>query len=87
MEHNVQQKLRANEGAVVQITSTEGEVLTARVLHVSEKDEDVTIDILSTNQPERYVLMGKSYKEGAWAIPFSFIASIEPNEQRNVSVD
>ena len=80
MEQNFLQKLRAKEGAIVQITSTEGEVLSARLLHISEEAEDVTIDILSTNQPERYEQMGKSYKGGAWAIPFAFIAGIESNE-------
>ena len=65
----------------MRLTSTEGEVLSARVLHVSEEDEDVTIDILSTNQPERYARMGKDYKDRAWAIPFAFIAALAPGDQ------
>jgi hypothetical protein len=77
------EELRAKEGKVVQLTSTEGEVLSARVLHISEEEEDILIDILSTNQPERYERMGKSYKEGAWALPFAFIAGIESGEQSN----
>jgi hypothetical protein len=68
--------LRAFEGKVVRLTSTEGEALLARVLHVSEDDQDVTIEILSTNQPERYIRLGKNYAEGAWAIPFDFIADV-----------
>jgi hypothetical protein len=81
MAQNLLEELRAKEGRVVQLTSTEGEVLSARVLHVSEEEEDVLIDILSTNQPERYERMGKSYKEGAWTIPFAFIAKIESGGQ------
>ncbi|HEY3453038.1 MAG TPA: hypothetical protein VGK64_00440 [Bryobacteraceae bacterium] len=76
MHPDLLSQLRACEGKVVRLTSTEGEILSARVLYVSEEDEDVTIDILSTNQPERYVQMGKKYQESAWAIPFVFIAEI-----------
>ena len=78
MNSDLLKELRASEGKVVWLTSTEGEVLSARVLHVSDEDDDVTIDILSTNQPERYVQMGKNYMDTAWAMPFSFIAAIEP---------
>lgn len=80
MELDMEQKLRENEGKVLRITSTEGEVMSARVLHVSKEYGDVVIDILSTNRPERYEEMGKEYKDGSWAIPFEFIAKIEADE-------
>jgi hypothetical protein len=73
-------QLHAFEGKVVRIKSTEGEIVSARILHVSEENEDVTIDILSTNHPERYLQMGKRYQESAWAIPFAFIAEIGSGE-------
>lgn len=70
-------QLRACEGAVVRLASTEGEILPARVLYVSEEEVDVIVDILSTNQPERCAGLGKKYQESAWAIPFAFTAKVE----------
>ncbi len=62
MHSNFVKELQASEGKVVRLTSTEGEVLSARVLHVSEEDEDVTIDILATNQPEHMKKWGKTIR-------------------------
>jgi len=73
---NLLEELRAKEGSVVHLTSTEGEVLSARVLHVFEENQDMAIDVLSTNQPERYERLGKSHKDGAWVIPLASIATI-----------
>ncbi|MGH9396159.1 MAG: hypothetical protein ACRD18_04840 [Terriglobia bacterium] len=72
------ERLRGFEGQIVRVTSTEGEVMVAKVLSVSEEHLDVVVDVLSTNQPERYERLGKKYTEGAWAIPFEFIASVSP---------
>ncbi|MDQ2834497.1 MAG: hypothetical protein M3Y50_12260 [Acidobacteriota bacterium] len=54
----------------------------AKIADISEEEQDVTLDILLTNQPERYTRMGKNHQEGAWAIPFDFIAEISPEENR-----
>lgn len=82
MESNLLLQLRQYEGKVVRLTSTEGEIMIAKIADVSEEEQDVTLDIFSTNQPERYTRMGKNYHEGAWAIPFDFIAEISPEENR-----
>lgn len=74
------EKLRGVEGKVIRINSTEGEVIVAKVLSVSEEHQDIVVDVLSTNQPERYAKLGKQYTEGAWVIPFEFIESINPEE-------
>ena len=47
------EEFRRFEGAVVRLASTEGEVMTAKVLLVSDEYQDVRVDVLSTNQPER----------------------------------
>jgi hypothetical protein len=70
-------KLRMSEGKVVRLTSTEGEVMTAKVLSVSDESQDVVVDVLSTDQPERYERFGKKHSEGAWAIPFDYISEVE----------
>lgn len=80
MESDLLLQLRQYEGKVVRLTSTEGEIMIAKVADVSEEEQDVTLDILSTNQPERYTRMGKNHQQGAWAIPFDFIADISPEE-------
>ena len=70
------EKLRAFEQKVVHLTSTEGEAMVARVLWVSEEHCDVTVVVLSTNQPERYVRLGRKHTEGAWVIPFEYIKDV-----------
>ena len=73
MSRELLTQLRAYEGKVCIITSTEGEIFSARVLHVSDEEKDVIVDILSTDQPDRYLRMGRRHDEGTWAIPLAFI--------------
>jgi c-di-GMP-binding flagellar brake protein YcgR len=82
VESDLLVQLRKYEGKIVRLTSTEGEIMIAKIADISEEEHDVTLDILSTNQPERYAHMGKNYQDGAWAIPFEFIAAVGPGEDR-----
>ncbi|MDQ1405236.1 MAG: hypothetical protein QOG55_865 [Acidobacteriaceae bacterium] len=80
MKSIIQERLCKYEGKIVHLTSMEGEVITARVLSASDTNQDVVVDVRSTNQPERYERLGKSYNDGAWAIPFEYIQDVEPQE-------
>lgn len=48
-------ELQAFHNRTVSITFRDGEVATARLACSSEDCEDVMVDILGTNRPERYV--------------------------------
>ena len=74
------EEVRRFEGAVVRLTSTEGEVMIARVLSVSDEYQDVLLDVLSTNQPERYERLGKKLNEAGWVIPFEYILEVQPQD-------
>jgi len=41
------------------------------------------LDILSTDQPDRYVKLGKRPEDSSWAIPFAFIAKIDPVDDQS----
>jgi hypothetical protein len=77
MKSMVQEELRKYEGRIARITSTEGEVIIAKVVWVSDEHQDVILDVLSTNQPERYERFGKKYNECAWVLPFEFIRDVQ----------
>lgn len=70
-------KLRNSEGKVVRLTTTEGETMTVKIVSVSEEYQDVVVDVLSTNQPERYLRLGKPHTDGAWVIPIEFLARLD----------
>jgi len=70
-------KLRRSEGKVVRLTTTESETILARVVSVCDEEKDVVIDVISTNQPERYLRLGRKHTDGAWAIPFEYLARVE----------
>lgn len=46
--------LKRNEGKVVRINFDDGEAVVARVIDVSQEDEDVIYRLISTNRPNRY---------------------------------
>jgi hypothetical protein len=73
------ENLRQFQDRVVRIRSTEGEVMVAKVVLVDQEHQDLIMDVLSTDQPDRYDRLGKKYDECAWAIPFEFIADIALN--------
>jgi hemerythrin superfamily protein len=78
MNSQIAERLRKLESGLVRLSSTEGEVIVARLLSISEEHQDVVLDIISTSQPERYERLGSRYNDGAWAIPFEYIGDVEP---------
>lgn len=46
--------LKQNEGKIVRIAFDDGEMVVARVIDVSEDDEDVIYRLVSTSSPDRY---------------------------------
>jgi len=54
------ERLRQNEGKVVKITCSDGELLEAKILHVDDEYRDAVYDLVSSTMPEKY-------KDGATA--------------------
>lgn len=75
------------QGKRVRIASTEGEIIIAKVLSVGEEYEDLVVDVLSTNQPERYERLGRKHTEAGWVIPFQFIADIALDAAGGADID
>jgi hypothetical protein len=67
--------LTENVDRLVRITVVDGEVLTAKVLSVSEEDQDVVYDLLGTDRPEKYE---KHDVQPAYCLEFRHIASVVP---------
>ena len=68
--------LRDMVGRVVTITSTEGEVIVAKVRFVSHEHRDVTYELICSNQPERY--RGTVGPQGPlYVIPIEYISKVE----------
>jgi hypothetical protein len=80
MEPDDLQKLSAGER--VRLTTTVGERLTAKVLFVDERRSELIVDVLSTSMPERYAEMGGLSPKEAYLIPFTYIAGVEPCENK-----
>ncbi len=75
-------KLREFQGKLVRIATTEGEIIAAKVLSVDEEHQDVVLEVLSTNQPERYERLGKRHLEAGWVMPFEYILHIDFEEKQ-----
>lgn len=67
--------LRKNEGKIVRLTCTDGEVLVAKILDVSLEHRDVVYDLVRTDRPGRYP---KHDVQPAFSTPFDQIVSVEP---------
>jgi hypothetical protein len=48
------ERLRQNEGKVVKITCTDGELLEAKIIHVDDESRDAIYDLVSSSTPEKY---------------------------------
>jgi len=59
----------------VRIFCVDGEILTARVILVSEEEEDVIFDLLTTNRQDKYE---KLDRQPAYMLRFMHIAQVEP---------
>lgn len=76
--------LRPFQGKVVRLTSTEAEVMLARVLLVDKEHQNVIVEVFSTDQPKRYERWGRGHSEAGWAIPFEFIASVSEGDDSDL---
>lgn len=68
------QLLKGNIDKIVRIVCTDGEVLVARVHAVSDEDEDVIYDLISTTKETHY---GKTGKQPAYLIRYRDIVRVE----------
>jgi hypothetical protein len=68
------QLLRASIGHNVILCCTDGEVIVAEIYSVSEEDEDIIYDVVSTNRPDA------SRERAAYLMPFSEVSSVEPEQ-------
>ena len=75
MTHLDLELLRQNDQKVVRLHLDDGEVATVRVLFVSETEEDVIVDLVSTTNVDRYE---KSDVQPAFQYPFKNIVWVEP---------
>jgi len=66
--------LKANVDKLVKINSFDGEVIVAKVHFVSEEDEDVIYDLVSTSRESQYE---KLDQQPAYRIRFQDIESVE----------
>ena len=66
--------LKANVDGLVKINSFDGEVIVAKVHFVSEEDEDVIYDLISTSRESQYE---KLDQQPAYRIRFQDIESVE----------
>jgi hypothetical protein len=48
------ERLRQNEGKIVKISSLDGEVLEAKIIHVDDEYHDAIYDLVSSTTPEKY---------------------------------
>jgi hypothetical protein len=74
MTTNDLETLKASKDKVVKITTSDGETLIAKVLLVSEEDEDVLFELISTTHEGQYE---KFDQQPAYAIDFKKIESVE----------
>ncbi len=67
--------LNANVDRVVKITTCDGESLLAKVVLVSDEDEDVVYELISTSREAQYE---KFDEQPAYRVTFQEIESVEP---------
>jgi hypothetical protein len=48
------ERLRKNEGRVIKITCSDGELLEAKIIHVDDEHSDAIYDLVSSTKPEKY---------------------------------
>lgn len=69
------QLLKASIDKVVKIVSYDGEIMLAKVHAISDEDQDVIYDLLSTTRPSHYK---KHDEQPAYLIKFEDIEHVEP---------
>lgn len=68
--------LNSNVDRVVKIVTCDGESLLAKVVLVSEEDEDIIYELISTNRESQYE---KLDEQPAYRIAFDEIQTVEPS--------
>lgn len=66
--------LKENVDRIVEIKCTDGEVMSAKLISVSEREEDIVFDLISTNRPDKYE---KLDQQPAYLLRFVRIASVQ----------
>lgn len=66
--------LRQNDSKIVRLHMKDGEIVEARVLFVSESEEDVIVDLISSTSIDRYE---KSDVQPAFQYAFKDIEAVE----------
>lgn len=69
------QVLKASINKVVKIVSYDGEIVLARLHAISDEDQDVIYDLVSTTKPSLYE---KHDEQPAYLIKFEDIEHVEP---------
>ena len=75
MNHSDIETLKLNDNRLVRIRTYDGEVMIARVRFVSEPNQDLIYDLVSTTRQSQYE---KLDEQPAYVIPFKDIESVEP---------
>ena len=75
MNQHDRQVLYANVDKVVRITTHDGESLIAKIVMVSDDDQDLVYDLVSSNRAARYE---KFDVQPAYRIRFEEIEAVEP---------
>jgi hypothetical protein len=68
------QLLRAKVDSTLRIFFVDGEIVTAKVVFVSDEDRDVIYDIVASNRPDKY---SDSETKSAYLANFDDIVSVE----------
>ena len=54
MTQELIERLRQNEGKVIKIKCSDGELLQAKIIHVDDEHHDVIYDLVASTTPEKY---------------------------------
>jgi len=75
MNQNDIELLKENDNRVVRIKTYDGEILLAKVRFVSESNQDLVYDLVSTTKESQYE---KHDEQPAYLIKFEDIEAVEP---------
>jgi hypothetical protein len=78
MDAETLQTLKIQVDKIAKIICFDGEVIVAKILFVSETEEDVIYDLVSTNRESQYE---KHDKQPAYQVCFRDIKSVEPSDE------
>ncbi len=67
------ERLRQNEGKVVKINCSDGELLEAKIIHVDDEHRDAIYDLVASTTPDKY----KQGTASAYVIHWDDIADFQ----------